>query len=432
MEKSKLLLRRTYDHLMHDSLRRNSTLLILSQAVLAGSLFLFFVINAHLFPAASVGLASSFISFGLLVATFTNLGLPNTIIRFLSGSNRKVGLFTAALGLVTLVSLLGGVVAVLLLPHLVPRLGFVRSSSLLSLTLILLISGTAVSALLDGTLVAFRKGEYVFARAVITNAPRIVLPFFVISAGLKAMTGIYVGTLLVGVAFNLYVIFRRLLVSQKLRPTLAEVREHRSYASSNYFGGLFGVLPSTLVPIIVLSRLGPTAAAYYYMPAQIALFLSVVCNAISQAFISEASQTSDDEEHKKIFRKVFIHQYRLLVPLIALLCLLAWPILRLYGRAYVSHGFVPLLILAVSALVVGLNWLGDTWLNVKKRSRDYFLMNAFNSLATLVAVYIFSKHGLVAAALGWLIGQCISAAVYLIIFARGQLLSFVTGFKPSS
>jgi O-antigen/teichoic acid export membrane protein len=426
------LSRQTYRHLMHDSLRRNSMLLISSQAVLGGSLFLFFVINAHLFSAAEVGLASSFISFGLLAATFTNLGLPNTIIRFLPGSRHKGGLFSASLLLVGLVSLLGGIIALLLLPHLVPKLGFVRSSWFLSLTLILLICGTALSVLLDGTLIAFRKGEYVFRKALITNLPRIILPFLVISAGVRGMAGVYVATLLAGILFNFFMVFRKLLGGEVLRPVLAEISTHRSYAAGNYFGGVFGVLPATLVPIIILIRLGPSAAAYYYMPAQIALFLSVVCSAIAQAFVSEASRTDDPAAHRQIFRKAGIHQYQLLVPIVALLALLAWPVLRLYGRAYLAHGLVPLFILLAAALVVGINWLGDTWLNVQKRSRDYFLMNAFNSLAVVLAVYIFAAHGLVAAALGWLLGQSVSAAVYLLIFGRSHLLAFTAKSVPAA
>lgn len=421
-------IQKKYTQVMSNSMRRNSLLLVMSQAMLAGGMFLFFVISAHLLPASTVGLATSFISFGLLVATFTNLGLPNTIIRFLPSSKRRAGLFAAALSLVAASSLIGGSIAVLLIKHLVPKLGFVHNSLVLSLTFILLVMGTALSALLDGTLVAFRKGEYVFLRSVITNVPRIFLPFAFVAAAAKGTTGIYVVTLLGGVVFNIVIIIRKLLATESLHPNLGEVIKHKTYASSNYLGGLFGVLPSTLVPVIVLSRLGPAAAAYYYMPAQIAAFLSVICNSISQAFISEASQTEDVSEHRKLFRQAFRHQYQLLIPIVITLGLLGWPILRIYGKAYAARGFVPLLILAGSALIVGVNWLGDTWLNVKKRSRDYFLMNAFNSLVTLGFVYVFSKHGLVAAALGWLCGQVISALVYLIIFGHSQLLPFL---KPT-
>jgi len=422
---------RIYSHMMHDSMRRNSSLLILSQAVLAGGLFLFYIICAHLFPTSTVGYATSFISFGLLVATFTNLGLPNTNIRFLPTSKRKGGLFVAALLLIIISSIIGGLIALSILAHWDTSLSFITSSVFLSITLVALISGTAVSALLDSTLMAYRRGEFVLAKAVIITLPRIVLPFFVVAAGTKGITGVYVVTLLLGLLFNVYIIFRKLLKTESLKPHIGEVAAHKAYASSNYFGGMFGVLPSTLVPIIILSRLGPTDAAYFYMPAQIAAFLSVVCNSVSQALMSEASQTDDINQHRQAFKKAFRHQYQILGLLVVILIVFGWLILRLFGAAYAANGYVPLVILSLSSLVVGVNWLGDTWLNINKRSRDYFLMNAFNSLAVIILVYVFAEHGLVPATIGWLLGQLLSAGVYILIFARGQLLSFASSFRIS-
>lgn len=416
-------LRKQYWALMSDSMHRNSNWLILSQLINAGGLFLFWIINARLFGASAVGLATALVSFGVLVATFTNLGLPNTIIRFLPRSRHQGGLFSAALSLVLFASLIGGLIALGLIPRVSPSLAFVRDSQPLSWLLVLLVMGTALTALLDGTLVSFRKGEFVLLKAVFTNLPRIVLPFAVVAAGVRGMTGVYVGTLLIGVAYNLIIIIGRLLPKQTLRPTLAEVSRHKRYALSNYLGGMFGVLPVTLVPIIVLNALGSTATAYFYMPMMIAAVISLICNAVSQALISEASQTDDEAEQRRHFHRALRHQYRLLVPLVVVLLLIGWPILRIYGPAYAANGYWPLAILVLSGLLVGLNWLGDTWLNITKRSRDYWLMNACNALAVVVFVALLAPHGLIAAAIGWFCGQLLSAAIYLVIFGRSHLLA---------
>src|ERR1019366_5768203 len=89
-----------YEHFMHDSLRRNSSLLILSQAISAGVGFIFWVICARLFSSHSLGLATSFVAFGSLIATFANLGLATTLIRFLHGSKAKGGLIATSVALV--------------------------------------------------------------------------------------------------------------------------------------------------------------------------------------------------------------------------------------------------------------------------------------------------------------------------------------------
>ena len=424
MELSKRLIIKFYRNLMNDAMRRNSMLLILAQLTSAAGLFFFWIINARLFSASSVGLATSFINFGILVAAFTNLGLPNTIIRFLQKSKKPGGLFTTSLSLITFSSFIGGLVALKLLPHLAPKLGFVTASAGLEILLVLLIMTTAIGALLDGTLISFRKGELVLVKSIITLLPRLILPFFALEAGVRGMTGIYIMTLLLGVGYNLIIIVGRLMPKESLKPVLGLVVEHKSYATSNYLGGLFGVLPVTVVPIIVLNRLGPESAAYFYMPMMIAAMISLICNAISQTLISECSHTDDLDVQRAHFKNALKHQYQLLIPLIAALIIAGWPILSIYGHLYAANGFIPLVIMVLAGLLVGLNWLGDTWLNITKRSRDYFLMNAFNAIATLSSVYLFSKHGLVAVAIGWLVGQLISAVVYLAIFARNQLFNF--------
>jgi O-antigen/teichoic acid export membrane protein len=418
-------------HFMHDSLRRNSSLLILSQAINAGATFIFWVICAHLFKTSEVGLATSLISFGILVSTFTNLGLPNTVLRFLPTSKKQGGLFIAALCLVAGFSLLGGLVGLALIKILVPKLGFIRSSLLLSIILVLLVMCNALSALTDGILMAFRRGQYILAKALAINVPRTILPFFIVSLGVAGITGTYVIVLAAGISLGIFLAIRRLLINQEFKPTLAEVGQHRGFAAGNYFGGMFGILPSTLVPLIVLTRLGAIDAAYFYMPLQIAAFLSIIPSSTSQAMISESSQQEDAVAHKQHFKNAFVHAYQLLIPAVILLTVVGWLILRIYGQAYAAHGYVPLLILSLASLFVGINWLGDTWLNVQKRTRAYFLMNAFNALIVVFFVYLFSTHGLIGVGIGWLIAQVITAVVYISIFARSQLFSFAGRFRTS-
>ena len=114
-----------------------------------------------------------------------------------------------------------------------------------------------------------------------------------------------------------------------------------------------------------------------------------------------------------------------------MLIIVGWPVLRIYGLQYANAGYPVLVVLALSSLFVGINWLGDTWLNINKRSREYFLMNAFNALLVVGFVRLFAPHGLVLVAAGWLCGQALSTVVYLVIFARGQLLPLLGLFKTS-
>lgn len=414
---------------MQDSLRRNSSLLILSQAINAVGAFFFWVVCAHLFGANIIGLSIAFVSFANLISTFTNLGLPNTIVRFLARTKDKCGLFIAAFYIVFFVSVVGGLLCLIFVKTMLPKLGLIHSSTFLSVTLVLLVTCTALSSLMDGTILAFRKGEYILGKAIIVNVPRMILPFFVVSLGIKGITGVYAIVLIAGISYNLIITNKRLIKLYPLKLNIGEIKKHKAYSISNYFGGMLGVLPGTLVPIIIVSILGSESAAFFYMPMQIAAFLSIISSSTSQALLSESAQTENVVSHKKYFRNAFIHLYRLLIPAILLLCLLGWPLLRIYGAQYAKEGYIPLLILAISSLFVGINWLGDTWLNIQKRSKAYFLMNAFNAFAVIGFILIFASHGLVAVGIGWLLGQVISAAIYFIIFARNQLFLIAGSLK---
>jgi O-antigen/teichoic acid export membrane protein len=270
---------------------------------------------------------------------------------------------------------------------------------------------------------AFRRGQYILWKTLLVNLPRTVLPFFVVSFGLRGIVSVYVVMLLFGISYNLYTILRKLLKSQSLLPVLDEVLKHRNYSIANYFGIIFAILPGTLLPIIVLDRLGATDAAYFYMPMQIAVFLNYIPGSTSQALISESSQSEDTSRYKDHFTNALLHSYRLLLPVALLLVAIGWPLLRLYGSSYVHAGYALLILLIGSMGFVTINYLGDTWLNIQKRSMAYFLMNAFNAIVVVGLAYLLSDHGLVGIGFGWLAGQALSAAVYLIIFGRNHLVS---------
>ncbi len=125
---------------------------------------------------------------------------------------------------------------------------------------------------------------------------------------------------------------------------------------------------------------------------------------------------------KSHFLNALLHSYRLLLPAMLVLIALGWPILHLYGPDYANAGYRVLILLSVSMVFVTINFLGDTWLNIQRRSMAYFLMNAFNAIAVVGLAFALSDYGLTGIGFGYLAGQAISAVVYLAIFGRNSLL----------
>lgn len=414
-----------------NDLQRSATLLIGAQVLNAIGAFIFWVLCARLFPARVVGLATAFISYGALVATFTQLGLPVTVLRFLPMSKQRGQLVSAASIVVTSASILGGLISIAAIGVLAPKLDFVRDSFILSSILIAVVLGTSVGTLTDGIMASLKKSEYVFNKAIITNAPRVILPLIIGTLGTQGIAGTYAAMLLLGVVYSMTIIAKKWLQNGPLRPAFNELTQHRSFAAANYFGSMFGVLPGTLTPLIVLDKLGATQAAFFYMPMQLAVFLGVISSATCQALLAETAQDDNPEQHITHVVHATKHLYQLLTPIALLLGLIGWGILRIYGAAYASQGYIPLGILCASSLLVAANWIGDTWLNIKKRPVAYFLMNTGNAIMVVGGVFLLAGHGLTGVALGWFIGQALSVAIYIVLFARDPLLSirFFKAFK---
>jgi O-antigen/teichoic acid export membrane protein len=375
-----------------------------------------------MFQASTVGLAVAFVSFAGVVSVFTNLGLANTNLRFLSRAGDPGALYTTSVVSVTLFSLLGSAVALALLPELVPKLREVPDSWVLSVFLLALIALNAVSQLHDCTVLALDRADITLYKQLIINLPRLALLPLMVSLALRGIIAGYVFMFVVGVAYNLAMMRFRLLRHARFRFRSSTITAHSRFAISNYFGGLLGILPSTVTPLIIVDRLSAASAAYFFIPFQVVMLLNLVCSSTSGALLAQASRTSSAAEHPRLFRSAMAQLYRVLIPSILAILAIGWPVLRLFGTEYASHGYVPMALLCLAVAFVGVNWLGDTYLNIARRSLAYFLMNGFNALAVLAGVWLLAPRGLVGVGLGWLGGQVLSAVVYLLIFGRAHLL----------
>jgi O-antigen/teichoic acid export membrane protein len=187
------------------------------------------------------------------------------------------------------------------------------------------------------------------------------------------------------------------------------------FVAGNFLGTIFGILPSTLVPIIVLNRLGPSPAAYFYIVIQFAGFLSIVCSSSAQSFLAEASDEKELTGFRSQLFKASKNLYSLLVPAAIIMAVIGTQMLRLYGYNYYKYGALPLVIFSISSLFIAINWLGDSLLNVQKRPFAYGLMNFLNAFLVIILIYIFAKGGLLYVSLGWLAAQLLTVIIYFLL-----------------
>lgn len=400
-----------YSHFMGDSLRRSSSFLILSSGTAAVVGFVFWLVCARLTNSVQVGYATSLLSYIGLIGTITALGMSNAVIRFLP-THKKMDAYFSTILLITLLSaLVLGAPLVGLISKFSPDLTFaITNPTIFGLLLFILVISN-VGSIADAALLGHKDAKTVFIRTLFLYSPRTILPFLVAGLALQSILMIYAATALLGVMYELYVLYKR----YHKRHTISMMSLSGSYRFmlGNYTGSIFGILPSTLVPIIVFNRLGPSLAAFFYIAMQFARLPSIIASSSAQAFLSEASNDRNPQEYKRHLTNTIKHMYTLLVPASVFIGLIGSQMLRVYGDAYYTNGALLLVILAASSLFIGVNWIGDSLLNVQKRPFAYSMMNLVNAALVIGITYIATGNGLVAVGIGWLLAQALTMVIYV-------------------
>jgi O-antigen/teichoic acid export membrane protein len=401
---------------MHDSLRRSSSFLLISSGVGAIFGFGFWLICAHLTSSVQIGYTTTLIAYISLISTVTTLGLSNAVIRFLPNHKNKDEYFGTALAIAFASSIVIGSLLIESIKHLSPKLSFaIYSPEIFGLLLSFLIL-SSIGSIASSALLAQKDAKNIFIMALWMYPLRIVLPFLFPHLKVEGILTIVLATTLIGTAYEFYILYKK--HHKKLKFNLSSLSDSYKFTIGNFTGSIFGILPGSLVPIIVLNRLGPSIAAYFYIAMQFASLLSLICSSSAQAFLSEASNDKNSKRYMYHFAKGFRNMYSLLIPAALFMAIIGTQLLRFYGHAYYSNGAILLILLCVSSLFIGVNWLGDSLLNVQKRPIAYGFMNFINAFLTIAIVYLFSSKSLTAVGLGWLISQIIVVLIYIVVQNR--------------
>jgi O-antigen/teichoic acid export membrane protein len=398
---------------MHDSLRRSSSFLLLSSGVGAIFGFGFWLICAHLTSSTQIGYTTTLIAYISLISTVTTLGLSNAVIRFLPNHKNKDEYFGTALAITFASSIVIGSLLIESIRYFSPKLDFAISNPVIFGLLLFLLVLTSISSIASSSLLAQKDAKNIFIMALWMYPLRIVLPFLFPHLKVEGILTIVLSTTLIGTAYVFYILYKK--HHKKLKFNLSSLSESYKFTFGNFTGSIFGNLPGTLVPIIVLNRLGPSIAAYFYIAMQFATLLGLICSSSAQAFLSEASNDKNSKRYMHHFAKGFRNMYSLLIPAALFMAIIGTQLLRFYGYTYYSHGAILLILLCVSSLFIGVNWLGDSLLNVQKRPFAYSAMNFINALLVVIVVYMFAHKGLTAVGFGWLMAQAATVVIYLVL-----------------
>lgn len=334
----------------HTSLYRTAWALIVNTGGTTVLGFVYWAVVAHLYDRQTLGRASALISALLLLSMVTQLNLSSVLPRFLPVAGRFSGRFIAySYGVSSLTALPVAAGFVFLMPRLSAQWRFLGSSGLLQLLFIVAALVWGIFALEDAALTGLRRAEVIPVENLAYGILKLVLVIGV--ARLLPAAGIFASwtiPLLVVIPIVNALVFRRFLRPGGQAGAGFRVRQVARYASLDYLASLAAQAYPMVLPLLVLSVLGPAANGSFYIAWTISAGLTLVATNFGMSLMVEAAAAP----HKlaELTRGIIARCALVTVLGAAVLALGARPILHIYGAAYAAHAVSLLGLLAIGSI----------------------------------------------------------------------------------
>ncbi len=392
-------------HVTGDSFYRNSIFLLINMGVATASGFLFIIVCAHLYSQADFGYATSL--FGALgVATaFSNIGMNQTILRFMGKSENKSQELATGILIVSGFAMFSGVV----LSHFFTSFGIKHVDAAVITIFVVTVLLMSIKTLFDNAFIAIRKSSSTLVENLIYNISRLLFPILVIGSGYIGIFSAQLAAVTLAIVASIFVIRRYHGFAVFVKPSLNTMSGRWRFALGSYTSELTGGLPSNVLPIIVVARLGPVAGALWYVAMQITNVLLGVSASISQAMFAEMANAKGNIN--SFLKKASLSMYGVLIPAAATVFFLAPKILGLIHGNYISAEHV-LRLMTIFALVGVANYIAGSILLVYKMVIFTTAVNIAN--AAVVIVYcVFFAHNLNGIAVGWVLGEIVNFILFV-------------------
>jgi O-antigen/teichoic acid export membrane protein len=337
---------------LRDPLYRSGYALIVNTAGTTTVGIVYWAVAAHLYDRQALGRSSALVAALILVSTFAQLNLANTLPRFIPKAGRSAGKFIAySYGASSCAALVGGAAFVTVLPRLSSQWQFVGDSVSLAVAFIAATVVWGVFALQDIALLSLRRPVLVPVENFIYGLCKLLLLVGVV--GLLPSAGIFfswVTPLVVIIPVVNWLVFHRYLKERNSTalPGGLRAREVVRFASVDYLGNVLSQAYGNLLPLLVLSTLGAAANGSFYIAWTIASGLGLVALNFGTSLLVEGA--ASPHRLAELTRGVLARCLVITSLGAALLVLATRPILHIYGSEYAVHATSLLRLLAVGTI----------------------------------------------------------------------------------
>ena len=362
------------------NLRLNSLAVVGSSALTSVLGLAFWAVAAKLFPASEVGVAAAITSSAMMLSMLSSLSLGAMYQRFLPLAGHRAG--ALVLRGYLLVSTMAATLAVGLIV-LGPTHTLFRSGWALAAYPVFVVVLT-VFALQDNIAAGLGVARWGAAKNATHGAVKLVAVFALAAAGgATAIVVSWGATAAIAVCWLMVAIRDRLRadIRYTMAPALPPRRELWQYfGASSGISGLSAIAP-LVVPLVVISEVGPKASAYFAMSWSIVSALYLMLNLLIGPFVAECAAHPD-----KII-SLSAHFAKLVGAVAVLgslgLAFVAPILLGFIGSEYRAQG-TPLLHLA--AFFMPLTVVGAVYDGLARVHRRLTLALATQTLATVVVI----------------------------------------------
>jgi len=381
--------------------------------------FVFWTISARYYTPKDIGLASALISSMGLIMSISNLGLGTGLIRFLPDSKKPNSLINSSFTLISLASLLVGMVFLLGLNLWAKDLNFILSKFYYILFFLILAPAQALFSAQESVFIAYRSAKFTVIKNVTSALVRISL--IILLTGLGTL-GIFfaIGLSIIILALvGIFLLLPKVLADYKFYWALEKnaLKNMIKFSFENYISALLGSLHIMILPLMILNILGAESNAYYYIAYSIAGILFVIPGAISTSLFAEGSNDISNLSHN-IKRSLQLSLLLLSIGIIAVF-LIGDKLLLLFGKTYSQASFGMLKLLSLSSIPLSINSIIFTILRVNFKMKTVINLSALNALGILLLAYILSqKFQLTSIGIAWIVMQSVTAGIAVLKVRR--------------
>lgn len=396
---------------MSDPVRRNAWSLTANAAITSGLGLVFWAVAIRRFGSADVGRAVVDFSLLSLAAGLAQLGLEPAIQRYLPVSGRHRERMVGAIFVVVFVASFVAAGVLLLLPYLRFANGFGFTRFVIVGVVIFSLS---MFTLIDQALLVANQAPWIPLENGLHSVVKLGTLFLFGTAG--AVSDNIVLVIIAPLPFLLAAVVLVLDRHYRNSPPAVEAPQDLvpaivRAASWEFTGVIAAHAAVRLLPVILAERVSDNAAAYFALP----WLVWSAAEAISLQLVGSAVGSSGG--NLLAFRSHLQSMAKRAAGLLAagaLGCVLLGPmLLRILRPQYAAAATSTLQLLPLSAPGVLANGIANTVDRMHEQMRKVTIAYAFRSVVTIVAMlFLVSSHpGPEAAALAWILGQTVGAAI---------------------